>query len=159
MTVDLITDRKLQDVKRVKTLKAKIDSSGWPALTDDEKSEWLASMKGRYEHSDLNRVGEAIAYLSGLLSECGIYADVSPITDWAAGDRPNETQIERFFSDISAIRAALTMLSTTPPAPPGPNLTYTQANNIEQILLDVEDAINRMALSGWGCGEIGCGEV
>lgn len=157
--MDLITDRTLQNVKRVKALKAKIDSSGWSSLTTEEQAEWIGAMKGRYEYSDLNRVSESIEYLAGLLSDCGISVSVSPKTDWAVGNRPNETQLAQYLSDVSAIRGAFTMLSTTPTAPTSANLTYTQANNIEQILLDVEDAINRLSQSLWYAGEIYIGEV
>lgn len=38
-------------------------------------------------------------------------------------------------------------------------LTWDKANDIEQILLDVENTISRLKLSWFYSGEIYCGEV
>lgn len=56
----LITDRTLADVERVKALRKK----GFAAMTSEERSEFLAPMKGAYNATDLNRVQEAMEYLA-----------------------------------------------------------------------------------------------
>lgn len=56
----LITDRTLADVERVKALRKK----GFAAMTSEERSEFLAPVKGAYNATDLNRVQEAMEYLA-----------------------------------------------------------------------------------------------
>lgn len=56
----LITDRTKADVQRWSSLKAK----GWAGMADAEKSEWLSSLKGSYNYTDLNRVTEAMDYIN-----------------------------------------------------------------------------------------------
>ena len=61
---DLIYDRTQEDVDRVKELKEKILTAGLSSLTSDERSEYMAGMKGAYNASDLNRVGQAVRYIA-----------------------------------------------------------------------------------------------
>lgn len=56
----LITDRTNADVQRWESLKSK----GWSGMTDAEKAEWAAGMKGAYNYTDLNRVTEAMDYIN-----------------------------------------------------------------------------------------------
>lgn len=66
-TIDtLIYDRQIEDVLRVKTL---ADAASSRALTDAEVEAWnAASVKGAYNTSDINRVGEAVILADGYLS-------------------------------------------------------------------------------------------
>lgn len=61
----LITDRTSADVARVRTLAAR----GWDNLSEDERAEWLAGLKGAYSAVDLNRVGAAMNELAARLVE------------------------------------------------------------------------------------------
>lgn len=63
----LITDRTAADVARVQTLAAK----NYAAMTDAEKAEWDADMKGAYNASDLNRVNAALEDLKTQLEGAG----------------------------------------------------------------------------------------
>ena len=60
---ELVYDRTQADVDRVYTLKNKILTGGLAALTAEEKAEYLTGMKGAYNYTDFNRLGEAITYL------------------------------------------------------------------------------------------------
>ena len=64
--IELITDRTSQDVARVKELTFK-------DMTADELTEWLAGMKGAYNYTDLNRVNEAVIYVTERLKTVGWY--------------------------------------------------------------------------------------
>lgn len=109
---------------------------------------------------DCNRVENAVATLQTALNGAGSNLNLTVKTDWSITDNPTQSDMERYRSNISAIRSALTALPSTPAVPPSMRyLTYQGANNIEQILLDVEDAIARLSQSMWYAGEIGCGEV
>lgn len=154
--LNLITDRTQADVDRVKALAKK----GWASMTDVEKAEWNAGLKGAYNATDLNRVGSAINYVAGRLNGCGLALAVSPKIDWMARDIPTPTQMTAYLADVGKIRAALAVYSTTPEVPADmEKLTYIEANNIEQILLDVDALITNMAAAYYYAGELYSGEV
>lgn len=69
---NLITDRTSSDVSRWSELKSK----GWSGMTESEKAEWSAGMKGAYKYTDLNRVNEAMVYLQNRLRGYGYLVDV-----------------------------------------------------------------------------------
>ena len=153
--LSLITDRTQQDVDRVEELAEK----GWAAMTEQERAEWLGEMKGAYNASDMNRVGEAVAYVAGRLTDFGYSAPVSPKTDWTEDDEPSTDQLASYLADISTIRGALAVLPSTPATPAEiDGRTHQEANDIEQILLDVDKLLNIMATTFIPCGEALCGE-
>jgi len=101
-----------------------------------------------YTADDLNRVGTAVAYVRDRLTAVGISVSVAPKTDWQTGNRPRAAQLVRYAADIAAIRAALAVYASTPPAPPDMDgLTAAEANDIEQILADVDDLITKLMLA------------
>lgn len=101
-----------------------------------------------YTATDLNRVGSAISYVRDRLAAAGISVSVAPRTDWQTGDVPTASQLAQYAADIAAIRAALAVYASTPAAPPDMDaLTAVEANDIEQILADVDDLITKMMLA------------
>lgn len=170
----LITDRTEADFNRAMALAAK----GWDAMTDAEKAEWRANPKGAYNVSDLNRVTAAMEYLTDLLRGYGYNVDYQPVsithadgtTDgtWLETDEPTYSQLERYRLNVASVRAVLAMLPTTPETPARivassvgatDGLTWAGANDIERILEDVNDSINRMEKTWFYSGEIYCGEA
>lgn len=141
----LITDRTQADVNRVSALNAK----GFENMTAAERTAYLTNLKGAYNASDLNRVGEAVEYVANRLNTLGGFdIHVTAKQDWTLADIPTQEQMAAYIADIASIRAALPVTQKTPPAPEeADNLTYTQANDIEQILLDVEELIQKLALT------------
>ena len=86
--------------------------------------------KGAYNYSDLNRVERTVAEISDIAA-LGLVTK----TDWAMWDIPTASDMNRFIGNISAIRQLLTNTTGVPVAPESMNnLTYLEANNIEQIL-------------------------
>ena len=155
-SLDLITDRTQRDVDRVGELAEK----GWAAMTEQERAEWLGEMKGAYNASDMNRVGEAVAYVAGRLTDFGYAAPVSPKTDWTDEGEPDTDQLASYLADISTIRGALAVLPSTPATPADMDgLTYQEANDIEQILLDVDALISNIAAAWYYSGDLFAGEV
>ena len=53
---NLVYDRTQADVDRVFTLKNKILTEGLSSLSAEEKTEYMAGMKGAYNYGDMNRV-------------------------------------------------------------------------------------------------------
>lgn len=141
----LITDRTQSDVTRWRTLHDK----GWAGMTADEKAEWSAGVKGAYNATDLNRVGEAIEYIADLFGGFGFPMAITPKTDWAIKDIPTSQDLEDYLSNVVAIRSMMSNIPVYPSgwqAPPESpetiqHLTYEQANDIERILTDINDLL------------------
>ena len=155
--VSLITDRTLSDVERVSYLAEKVSAG---TATEAEQTEWATDLKGAYNASDLNRAGAAVSYVASRLSGYGYYTDTAPKTDWAVNDVPTAAQMQRYIHDVAELRAALDVSAKTPEAPTTANgLTWAEANNIEQILLDVNELLTLMAAAWFFSGDLYAGEV
>lgn len=74
--MNLIYDRTAEDVERALTLAKKAEAG---TLTDAEKTEWLAGMKGCYNATDLNRVEAAVKQLAAELNAAGYAVEVEPV--------------------------------------------------------------------------------
>lgn len=124
--------------------------------------------KGFYNATDLNRVGHNVSYLTELLGGYGYVVLASPKTDWQIGDIPSAAQMAAYLADLTAVRGAIAVLSTTPEAPermgvsePGAKdgLDAQKANDIERILQDVDWLITNMVAAYVYSGEVYSGEV
>lgn len=164
----LITDRAQSDVDRVTALIEK-GCSSWTAA---ELAEWNAGMKGAYNASDLNRVGQAVAYLAqaataliadvaAYLAAAGVASDaifkpydsvtVTAKQDWTVSDVPSPAQMQAYLADILELRGLLTMPDGTPAVPDSMNsLTVDRANNIEKILI----AVDRVRQDWWALTQL-----
>lgn len=113
-----------------------------------------------YNASDLNRVGAAVQYVAERFAAQGYAVEVSPKTDWLASDIPTVSELETYRQNIAALRALLAVMPATPETPDSmAGLTYTEANDIEQILLDLDTLLTNAALAWYQSGEIYAGEV
>lgn len=154
--LNLITDRTQADVDYA----LQLDAAGWTGMTADQKSEWLAGLKGAYNATDLNRVGSAMNYVAGRLLGYGYQVNVSPKIDWTDSDIPTQPEMEDYLGYVRAIRGAITVPADAPEVPDDMiGLTYIEANNIEEILLIVDALITNMANAWYYSGEIQGGEV
>ena len=154
MIIDtLVTDRTQADVDRVNTLTGK-----WLAgtITNAEKEEWLAGMKGAYNYTDLNRVGNAVAFIAGVLESAGTRVTVTAKNDWTMEDIPTTAQAQALLTDLTLLKG-----SVRQPVPDVPvsmdNLTVETANRIEEILVSVYNAINYEGANWERCGIAVCG--
>lgn len=116
--------------------------------------------KGFYNASDLNRVGAAVQYVAERFAAQGYTVAVSPKTDWLASDISTASELETYRQNIATLRALLAVMPTTPEAPDSmAGLTYTEANSIERILLDLDTLLTNAALAWYQSGDIYAGEV
>ncbi len=154
---NLITDRTQVDVAYCAQLKAK----GWHGMSDVEKNEWHASMKGAYNHTDLNRVEAAAAYINERIRDFGYSLDLVTHVTWSRENLPSSEDFERYFENIEKIRALLEEHKSSPPTPSADisMFGYEEANHVEQILLDMEDLLNRIAAAWLFSNDIYSGEV
>ena len=152
----LITDRTAHDVYRWKALRDK----GWQSMTDDEKAEWLAGMKGAYNYADFNRVESAVDYVARKLEAAGYITGIATKSDWKMTDLPTKEDMDRYFGNVATLRAMVQVLPTTPKAPTTKTkFTHDGANNLEQIILDVGELSEKMYQAWHYAGDLMCGEV
>lgn len=171
MALDLIYDRTAEDADRWYYLSTKLDTVGWRELTSEEQQEWLSQLKGGYNHTDLNRVGNAVAYLGGrftdLLPHLVLYREgynvaddplfhlpyvtediaIKPKTDWKLGDPVWIDQATRYLADLSVLRGLLPLYAKAPAVPTDlVDLTVQEANDIEKLLVDIDAEITATTL-------------
>ena len=154
--LNLITDRTQADVDYA----ARLNAAGWDGMTEDERTAWTLGLKGTYDYTDLNRVGNAVAYVAGRLTGAGYALNVNPRIDWTEDDTQRAADMASYPADISAIRNALIVPPAIPEVPDDmEGLTYEEANDIERILLAVDALITNMINAYFYSNEIVCGEV
>lgn len=154
----LITDRTKADVERRNTLAERIAKG---TATAAELAEWnAAALKGAYNYTDLNRVGDAIQYVADRLNSYGCAVSVAPKRDWVESDIPTSAQMAHYLADVTKLRGAITLARDVPPVPGTmARLTYEEANDIERILESI-DLMLTLAVQAWVySGEVYCGEV
>ena len=154
--LNLITDRTERDVERWRVLHTK----GYAALTEAEKAEWDAGMKGAYNAEDMNRVESAVGFIANRLRELGIYVAPEVHPEWRVGDHPTKEDMNRYYDNIALLRGTLPLYSTTPAAPrTSQKLDYLMANAIEQILSDLDRQVSAIQQSWYYAGDVFTGEV
>ncbi len=166
---ELVFDRTQADVDRVFTLKNKILTKGLSSLSAEEKAEYMAGMKGAYNYEDMNRVGQAVAYIANRMTslptelaayraEKGVDDDpiyevlydpasvvVSAKTDWAMGDTPTQSLAKAYLKNLTVLRKQLTLPADTPLVPTGlDNLTFSTANDIEYLLYVIDTTLTEV---------------
>lgn len=83
--------------------------------------------KGAYNYSDLNRVERVVAEISDTIG-----LNLVTKTDWTMWDIPTASAMERYLSNVVAIRDHFSIEGDLPSSMN--NFTYNDANNIEKIL-------------------------
>lgn len=140
--LSMIFDRTQSDVDRVSYLQS-LWVDGTFTGTTEELAEWVSDLKGAYNASDLNRVGSAVEYLTDMLYGMGYNVPTVPKDDWTETDIPMQSQMDIYINNIQLLRDILPYVA--PDAPDAPeNLTYEQANNIEEILYILESVLLAM---------------
>ena len=181
---NLITDRTQADVIRANEINKKVYDAWASAaasaadanalmdpmeiaestLTDAEFAEWLSGLKGAYNYTDMNRVGQAVqeigTMLKNLPDELNEYrkskevyynekflvkeydpgkVNVAPKFDWAMTDPVTPTAAAAYLKDIENLRSILP--DGCPVAPFSlSQFTFQKANDIERILQTVHNS-------------------
>ena len=89
--MNLIYDRTAEDVERALALAKKAEAG---TLTDTEKTEWLAGMKGCYNATDMNRVEAAVKSIAAELKAAGYPAAVEPVLKGSSRVPVGYTEVE-----------------------------------------------------------------
>lgn len=145
---ELVTNRTQADVDLVVSLTKKwLDGT----ITSAEKTQWNNGLKGSYNASDLNRVGQAVEYIANILNSSGHPVSVTAKQNWTYTDIPDVTQMRAFLTDLSVLKSNVSGVANAVPASMD-YLTYEMANNIEQLLVNVYNAIIRERADHEICG-------
>lgn len=120
-----IFDRTQADVDRVKELSA----IGWADMTEQERAEWAAGMKGALNRSDLLRIENNCSVIAQLLN-------LSIVTCNSIPDFPGEEYFTNLLKNVATIRAAGAIKKDTPAVPDMPLNHWRKLNSIEKILFD-----------------------
>ena len=154
----LITDRTLTDVETVKKLAEAIKSG---EATEAQVQEYLTvHQKGAYTYEDLNRVESAVVYVANRLKEFGYGTDIRPVETWSMENKPNKEDFDRYLWNIAQIRSAITVFKSTPTTPNSMvGFDVDQANALEQILVDVDQILNKIQAAWFFLGDLHAGEV
>lgn len=149
---ELITDRTLADVTELKNLLSLGEN-----MSASDVQRFLQNLKGAYNYSDLNRVAEACIYIAEeLASASGGSFSVDMKTDWTESDYVSSTEKIRYLNGVRAIHDASPV---TVPDVPSNISTVTDANNIELILREVHNGLQRMMAFMYYSGDVYSGEV
>ena len=107
-----------------------------------------------------DRVGSAVGYVAGRLTDAGYGIDVSPHVGWTEGGIPDAEEAAAYLACVAAVRAVLADALPGLPALPEDmdRLTFAEANAIEQVLLDVNAALDRIRAGAYYAGEVYAGE-
>lgn len=154
--LNLITDRTERDVERWRLLHRK----GWDGLTEEEKAEWKAGLKGAYNFEDLNRVESSVVFIARRLTESGYFVSPAVKPAWTVSDYPTKEEMARYLGNIALLRAMLPLYPTTPKAPTtSKKMDYLVANDIEKILSDLDRQISAINQSWYYAGDVFSGEL
>lgn len=154
--LELVYDRTADDVAEVLRLTQKAFAG---TLTDEEKTVWLAGMKGAYDAIDMNRVAAAVSTLSGLLNAAGYKNEVSA-QNFVESEDSTDEKYSVYLTNVQTLRDAIAVRASTPFVPAADaKLDYIGANNIEKILADLAELLGWMTYSQKYCGTFAAGQT
>lgn len=126
------------------------------------ENQHLPNLKGAYNASDLNRVGEWVNYLAGLLNSYGYHVSATARTDWTATSMPREADFMAYLNSIRSIRNWFLLSPLVPSVLLDIRyLNFSSANDIEKILLEADSIITnlRAAFVPLGTFQLGVGAI
>lgn len=156
--LSLVTDRTQADVDELLSI-LQTPFVDW--TTEQAQLFYSGVSKGAYNASDFNRVGAAMVYIAERMASMGYaVADIAPKLYWMDTDTVTQSDMSAYLSDLAALRAVLELPGETPTVPADmAELTFTEANDIEQILTIINTMLTNITLAYMYAGELYGGEV
>lgn len=113
---------------------------------------------GYYNHTDLNRVGEACNYIRGLFSSYGYTVPDILRTDWAENDLPQYSDMMQYIRVIRALSDIVVYMPRVPDLPFSfEKFGFISANNIEEALHHLGRIAENIPATWFECGQIESG--
>lgn len=149
----MITDRTQQDVEQAILIREKL--AGGQQITSDEV---ITLQRGTITIDTLNRIEEKQHELMLLLAD-ELYLNIH-ITNkaWGYNDIFTLSEFERILHNLDVLRQNFYVYSTTP-ATPNAEYHYTNINDIEKILVDIELILDDIKSKYRECGTFECEEA
>lgn len=145
MNLSLIFDRTQDDVEHAEALVLKVQNR--ETLTEEEQTEYMAGLKGRYNVADINRVNGAVRYVYNLLNSLG-YITVVNAVDISQGDIVTDEYVQTYINNVTNLYNVFVHYDSTPLPPTMDDwIDFIAANNIEKILTDLNDLAERIMVS------------
>ena len=110
--------------------------------------------KAYISYIDLNRIEEAVKYLSDILNGYAYYNKVVCKTDWNISELRKQEDCHRIKSNYEVLKNYVYKFKI----PEFSWSTIQEANNIEKILADIEKVIKSMEQTFVYCGIANCGQ-
>lgn len=129
--IEPVTDRTQEDVDHAKEL-----IEGWYSLTEEQKAEYLAGLKGCLNSTDLERMENNIQILIDVL-ELDKESHVG-----AVPEIPTASYMADLKANVTAIREGYFVHAYTPEVPDAPYNTFQKFNDMEKILEDVHEVVS-----------------
>lgn len=107
-----------------------------------------SATKGAYNYFDLNRVEKAVEEISSTLG-----LGLTTKTDWAMWDVLRMSDWARYLNNVRVIQTITGSSIALPEI--GDKMTFSDANNIETILLNARRSMD----SALRCGDVFCGDL
>lgn len=148
----MIFDRTSFDVEKAKVARAKLQKG--ESLSD---SDVLYLERGTLTINTLNRIEEKQAQLKKALDDALYFSPYMESVEWENGDIFKESDFFRIIANDLNLRNAFYVLDETPEQP-APRFHYTNINDIEKILADIEFNLDYMISHFRQCGATQCGE-
>lgn len=99
-------------------------------------------------------------YLRDRFNANGYHIQINPKTTWREIDVPTQRDMALYLGYLGTLKSAITLPEWTPESPASmEDLTYSKANDIEEILEIIDAAITIMVGAFWYSGELYSGEV
>lgn len=137
--IRLVTDRTDEDVKSIEMLTEKINRGD---ASEEEEEEYRKSKaRGSYSHIDVNRVTLAMEYIDEAFVQKGHTSVYIPIkgSEWSDTDYFLKIHADGYLENVKKLREVIPLKEKTPQAPLDmENFTFSEANDIEQILVDID---------------------
>ena len=158
MLENMVTDRTTSDLYEVEQL-AKAIKAG--TATSSQVQQYLnRDYKGAYTYRDMNRVEEAVQYVAQRLQDFGYAPDILYTRTWTVQDCPTERDLARYFGNVASLRSAISVGDSTPEAPDSViGFDVDGANALEQILVDIDRILSRIATCWFYSGDLYSSEV
>lgn len=155
----MVTDRNQTDVDIIKALLLK----PYDQWSDYEKEEFIRAVsRGKYNHTDMNRVTMAATHLGEKFTSYGFNPQLVPVypapgrTEWLEDDFPTTELTNAYLANIERLRA---MMDIRLPLPEDMSaFTFEEANQIERVLVEL-DTYAPAYNNAFYAGEIYSGEV
>lgn len=149
----MVTDRTAADVETAKMLIKKIQSG--QTLTTSEKT---AIERGTCTYTMLNRIEAKQKELVELLNGYGYMVSIDNKINWKRTDLYTKQNHDRLLNNLNNLKDAYYTYQGTPTTPDY-LFNYTNANDVEKILVDIENIIDDMVTRFRECNTFYCGEV